>query len=404
MPDIFDFVEGTNRSDKELVFDFLKNRRSWMHTQEFSGSILGLPEADWNYIVSLIKGDRKLAHEVAWQLAKYSEGTTFRVGRISEEKMHRDYQKLELLKLKKVKMSCSVRAEPYLYPFEESFVYSWEQAGLQAANAFMYEAMCAVGSPRACWNVNIFEGWKKEDYRQLVFRNMLNLKMGSGENDVFQAIRVGLYFPSNFRPSIAKEIYNTYGMKKHTVLDFSSGFGGRFTGFWASDAIHYIGVDPNSALVEPYQKLMAWLKTNYPKIWKSYEFLPYPAEDVDYSGLKGEVGLVFTSPPYFDTEQYSKEETQSYKRYDNVIRWRKGFLKPVLQKMSDILVKGDYCIINICDSVSRNYKLCDYMCKFMEKELGFEVLPALKMLLAARPGVNMIKKRVAEPMWIFRRR
>jgi len=76
----------------------------------------------------------------------------------------------------------------------------------------------------------------------------------------------------------------------------------------------------------------------------------------------------------------------------------------VLGKISDIQEKGDFCIVNICDSVSRSYKLCDYMVTFMGKEFGYEILPGQRMLLSSRPGKSMIKGRVAEPMFIFRRR
>ena len=39
-----------------------------------------------------------------------------------------------------------------------------------------------------------------------------------------------------------------------TVLDTSMGWGDRLTGFYASNATHYIGCDPNPNTFERYQR------------------------------------------------------------------------------------------------------------------------------------------------------
>ena len=295
--DIHDFTGSKPRSNRDKIFEYIKSRRALIHRQEpqFSNSILGLPDSDWNYIVSLIQGDRKLAIEVASLLAKYTYDVPLRLNLPEEEKMHRDFKSLEMNRLQKIpNEQCQLRGEPYSYPVNDTFVYNWNLTGLIVANAFMFPAMCNVESDLL--KENLYSQWEKESFRCTVFRNMLNLNMGSGVGNVFSAIKTGTYFPSNFRPTVAKEIYNRYGCglpgleDKPTVLDFSSGFGGRFTGFWSSNAKHYIGVDPNSVLLEPYGQLQDWLETGYPKPFKSYEFIQAAAEDVDFSGLKGKSG------------------------------------------------------------------------------------------------------------------
>ena len=49
-------------------------------------------------------------------------------------------------------------------------------------------------------------------------------------------------------------------------------------------------------------------------------------EDVDYSKYENHFDTIFTSPPYFNVEKYSDEDTQSYVRYKNIDSWNKNFL------------------------------------------------------------------------------
>jgi DNA modification methylase len=43
--------------------------------------------------------------------------------------------------------------------------------------------------------------------------------------------------------------------------------------------------------------------------------------------------LMLTSPPYFDLEVYSHEETQSIKKYPTWAEWCDGFLEPVIREV-----------------------------------------------------------------------
>ena len=43
--------------------------------------------------------------------------------------------------------------------------------------------------------------------------------------------------------------------------------------------------------------------------------------------LKKSLDLCFTSPPYFDTEKYSDEDTQSYKKFPTEDGWVNGFFE-----------------------------------------------------------------------------
>ena len=66
---------------------------------------------------------------------------------------------------------------------------------------------------------------------------------------------------SNFRPTVAKFIYNTYG-NNGNVFDMSSGFGGRLIGFYSSNCKEYVGSEPSTKTYEGLQSLNNDLKEN----------------------------------------------------------------------------------------------------------------------------------------------
>eukprot|EP00435_Cladocopium_sp_Y103_P012861 s2477_g3.t1 len=65
-------------------------------------------------------------------------------------------------------------------------------------------------------------------------------------------------------------------------------------------------------------------------------------EDFD---VEEEVDVAFTSPPYFNTELYSNERTQSHVRFPTA--WRNGFLQPMLAKMVKALRPGGHLILSV---------------------------------------------------------
>ena len=152
---------------------------------------------------------------------------------------------------------------------------------------------------------------------------------------------------SNFRPTVAKYIYNAYGFKG-TVLDMSSGFGGRYAGFLASSCKKYIGIDPSK---KTYNGLLEMQK-DFSYLGKESVFYCMGSED--FIPEKESIDLCFTSPPYFDTEKYSLEQTQSYLKYPTIDSWINGFLGKTIENCYYGLKKNRYCIINIANTLKYN--------------------------------------------------
>lgn len=122
-----------------------------------------------------------------------------------------------------------------------------------------------------------------------------------------------------------------------------------------------------------------------------------PAEEFD----PGEdVGLVFTSPPYFDRERYSKRESQSWVEHGgSVEKWVEGFLSPVFQTAYRRLVTGAALVINIADLKEKGSIVpLVSLTEETAVKVGFSYQGSIKMPLA-----KLNRKTDFEPVLIFRK-
>ena len=213
------------------------------------------------------------------------------------------------------------------------FPYFWE---IQCGNAKLTPMETFLDDDkfksviRKCW------AWclnHQDDNRSIFHENRLrqSLKIYSGTQAV-----------SNFRPTAAKLIYEKFG--GDVIWDMSAGWGGWLIGFLASSRKKYIGTEPSS---KTYDGLL--------KIKEDFEYL---GKEVEIHKLGSEVfrpdkeslDLCFTSPPYFDTEKYSDEETQSYVKFSTSDKWISGFLKKTIENCHYGLKQGGYMLYNIANT------------------------------------------------------
>ena len=163
------------------------------------------------------------------------------------------------------------------------------------------------------------------------------------------AFRLGTYIATQFKPTAAKTIYEMTDAK--TVLDTSMGWGDRLTAFYASNATHYIGCDPNPNTFVRYKKMIEF----YDKLTggkKTTQIYNCGAEDMPWDEINN-VDCAFTSPPYFSTERYNeggeKEELQSWAKFNEYDAWRDEFYLPVAQNSFDSLSDTGVLMVNILD-------------------------------------------------------
>ena len=163
------------------------------------------------------------------------------------------------------------------------------------------------------------------------------------------SFRLGTYIATQFKPIVAKVIYEMTNAK--TVLDTSMGWGDRLTGFYASNATHYIGCDPNPNTFARYKEMIKFFdKLTGGK--KTVQMYNCGAEDLPWNEIEN-VDCAFTSPPYFSTERYNeggeKEELQSWAKFNEYEKWRDDFYLPVAHNSFNSLSKNGVMMVNILD-------------------------------------------------------
>lgn len=225
---------------------------------------------------------------------------------------------------------------------------------------------------------------------------------------IFRAFSMSRYLPAIFSPgaaaqclSLAAEVLgatrgaeNLNGLR---VLDPCSGWGSRFFGFWVSPRFStYAGIDPNIRLQLPYKKMSAWLSAHMTHLrpngdMPTFSFLRARAEDASWitalfprNGRTKYFDVVFTSPPYYDTEIYAAEDPeQSCNRYPSYDLWRDGFLGPMLHNSTSCLKDDGVVCLNV-----KNCKSCPRLVQDTAEimaDLGFGFHSCTLLFLAKRP-------------------
>ena len=205
----------------------------------------------------------------------------------------------------------------------------------------------------------------------------------------------------NFRPGFALSQYRKYCKPGLTVLDTSTGYGGRLVGFIASGfAGKYIGIDPSTLTHCGNLKMASELGYS-----NAVELHNLPAEDVRPSDLPP-CDFAFTSPPYFSKEHYSEEETQSWKRYKSGESWRVGFLLPMFRLQFAVLKPASISIVNIADAKVEGqiYPLVDWAVDAAGKA-GFSFIKREEFPMARRIGTggHLSDKVATEAILVFQK-
>ena len=212
-------------------------------------------------------------------------------------------------------------------------------------------------------------------------------------NDSFpcmpSSIRAGLQMidgnsATNFKPMLAKSIYETYCPEGGEILDFAAGFGGRMLGALTSTKnFKYTGIEPNTETFKNLEKLGCIIKKVKPSavynlIKEGSEVAKLPSEYFNFA---------FSSPPYFDLERYSTEYSQCYIRFNNLESWVQGYVIPTIENTHQSLKAGSFYAVNIAD-----FKVHSKLFKFVDRwiieaeKAGFEFIKCLPMKIQNRRG------------------
>lgn len=240
--------------------------------------------------------------------------------------------------------------------------------------------------------------WNNYKFAKSMVSALFSLKCKEvNKQTLHSCIAMRKYIASQFKPSIAKAIYDYF--KAENVVDFCSGWGDRLSGFYACQTTKsYFGIDPNSSLFKGYSdQINEYNKLNK----KDATIICSGAENDDIKFPNCD--LIFTSPPYFGIEKYSKDINQSYLKYRKLNIWLTEFLFKCILKSYNALQKNGHLVLNISD-VYMNHtinKICEPMINYC-KSLGFKHINTFGMKMAKRINSQSDKNGIfCEPVYIF---
>lgn len=212
---------------------------------------------------------------------------------------------------------------------------------------------------------------------------------------------IGGNVATNFKPMNAKALYEYYTPENGVIYDFAGGFGGRMLGALSSKKnFKYIAVEPNT---ETYENLLN-LGSKIEEVTgrkKSFNVFKIGSENFKLK-QKNFVDFAFSSPPYFNLEKYSEEETQCYNKYDEIETWLEGYVRPTIKNIYELLKKDGKYAVNIADFKvgGKDIAFVDEWVRISEEE-GFELINTISMKLTVRKGVGHNKSDKKEGIFVF---
>ena len=181
--------------------------------------------------------------------------------------------------------------------------------------------------------------WKAQNLEKV-----LRWNRKSHSTPYLSELKRGIYFnfklakSTMYRPQMAKIVVTNLGAKR--VLDPCAGWGGRMMGVVAAGA-EYVAFEPNT---ETYNGLMELIE--FLGIGDKVRIIKDSALEMNKYDI-GEFDLILTSPPYFDLEVYSHEDTQSIKGCDTYKVWVDRFLTPLINSAINHLKENGWSCWNV---------------------------------------------------------
>ena len=127
------------------------------------------------------------------------------------------------------------------------------------------------------------------------------------------------------------------------------------------DDYHYTGCEPFTKTFQGLEKMSEDLG-----IQDQVTIYNQPVEQVLDTIDDKTFDMCLTSPPYFDLEVYSHEDTQSIKNFETYEEWIEGFIKPIIDYVCSHVTKYScWSVKNI--KTDKKYNLLDDVIKIHEE-------------------------------------
>lgn len=178
---------------------------------------------------------------------------------------------------------------------------------------------------------------------------------------------------ANFPVRVAKELYEQYTNIGDTIYDPSCGFGSRMSACLLSGR-NYIGTDPNPTLFTKLTEAKDFILKDNNVSCNIYK----QGSEVKINGIDNTVSFCFTSPPYFDLEDYGNDSEQSIVKFPNYLLWIEHFVKPTVKNCYEYTKIGGHIAINIKNMTSgKKHKLFDDWFRILSETSGLEFVETL---------------------------
>lgn len=164
--------------------------------------------------------------------------------------------------------------------------------------------------------------------------------------------------PTQFPLKSADYILKKYNFNNN-YFDFSCGWGSRLLSSFKNN-VNYYGVDPNFKLVEKLKEATNFIKENYNK--DNIVDIRCQGSEILIPEYINKFGLAFSSPPYYDLEDYKYGE-QSFKG-QSYEEWKNNYLFKTFVNVKQYLVNNGYLVISIKDI--KNYPIATDSLNFLE--------------------------------------
>lgn len=392
-----------------------------------SRGIPHVPNSDWRNLIT--QYDKR---DIKESLTEYIIGNNlpFPIKEISYDEMSDlfvKFTKASMLDQYKYPGSVFERADyKYKYTDNPLGVIDKSHAYNNVSNYFQQTNRMKCGSNLVSspWDI-----W--HDRKMLNDMNWHFWRLGTlGKSDVCEstfrsAFRIGTYTATQFKPNVAKGLYEKHNARK--VLDTSCGWGDRLAGFYATSSTElYVGCDPNPEVYQTYKDqcleyenllgcdsaVLQEFDNHFICIGiKKVIIYNLPSEDVDWNLYHNTFDFYFTSPPYYETERYAanNSSTQSWVRYPSFDSWKHDFFFKVNRMIWDTLTDDAFMMINIIEPRTAKgvrLNLCDDMVDDILTYPNAYYLGKIGMRMQARPHaiVEADKNSIfVEPIWVFRK-
>mgnify|MGYP006089921313 FL=1 len=235
---------------------------------------------------------------------------------------------------------------------------------------------------------NIVKLWKRENIEK-AFKSLD--KPNRTVNSQFSEFKRAIKFNpvTIYSPIMTKSIVKDLDCK--TVFDPCIGWGGRMIGTTClGEDYHYTGCEPFTKTYVGLENMTKDLNienqvTLYNKGVESV------LEEIDDKRFD----MCLTSPPYFDLEVYSHEDTQSIKNYKTYDEWIEHFIKPIIEYVCSHVTKYScWSVKNI--KTDKKYNLLDDVIR-IHVENGWK----LDKQFAIKKNTNKNKSTDGDVTYVF---